>query len=114
MMTANTTPGRTRPLDAARELSEVHRRMQRPQRHRLVHGYPRAAAMPRIAADRGRDPVLPESDPGRGLLVGVLPHPSCNPAVAGCEFCTFPHEVFCSLKAAGSCGGTTAGSGTRS
>jgi oxygen-independent coproporphyrinogen-3 oxidase len=31
---------------------------------------------------------------GRGLLVGVLPHPFCNPAVTGCGFCTFPHEAY--------------------
>jgi oxygen-independent coproporphyrinogen-3 oxidase len=24
----------------------------------------------------------------------VLPHPFCNPAVAGCGFCTFPHEPY--------------------
>lgn len=28
----------------------------------------------------------------RKLLIGVLPHPFCNPAVNGCGFCTFPHE----------------------
>ena len=28
----------------------------------------------------------------RELLIGVLPHPFCNPAVTGCGFCTFPHE----------------------
>ena len=28
----------------------------------------------------------------RKLLIGVLPHPFCNPAVKGCGFCTFPHE----------------------
>jgi oxygen-independent coproporphyrinogen-3 oxidase len=30
----------------------------------------------------------------RPLALGVLPHPFCNPAVKGCGFCTFPHEVF--------------------
>jgi oxygen-independent coproporphyrinogen-3 oxidase len=44
--------------------------------------------------------ILPEFDPSRGLLVAVLPHPFCNPAVAGCGFCTFPHEAFTSRKAA--------------
>jgi oxygen-independent coproporphyrinogen-3 oxidase len=66
-----------------------------------LHGYPLAAAMPRIAEDRRRDVILPGFDPGRGLLVGVLPHPFCNPAVAGCGFCTFPHEMFAARKAAG-------------
>jgi len=37
--------------------------------------------------------------PHRGLLVGVLPHDFCNPKIAGCGFCTFPHEDFSSRKA---------------
>jgi oxygen-independent coproporphyrinogen-3 oxidase len=56
--------------------------------------------MPRITEDQQRGVPLPEFGPGRGLLVGVLPHPFCNPAVAGCGFCTFPHEAFTSRKAA--------------
>ena len=54
-------------------------------------------ALPEISA---RDAILPDFDPHRGLLVGVLPHPFCNPKVAGCGFCTFPHEAFTSRKAA--------------
>jgi oxygen-independent coproporphyrinogen-3 oxidase len=81
------------------ELVELRRRMRRPQRHRLLHGYPLAAAMPRIAQSRWRDAALPQFDPGRGLLVGVLPHSFCNPAVSGCGFCTFPHEAFTTRKA---------------
>ncbi len=85
---------------ASAERLELRRRMQRPQRHRLLHGYPLAAAMPRIPEDQDRDLILPDFDPRRGLLVGVLPHSFCNPAVAGCGFCTFPHEAFTSRKAA--------------
>lgn len=33
-------------------------------------------------------------DAARPLLLGVLPHPFCNPKVKGCGFCTFPHEKF--------------------
>jgi coproporphyrinogen III oxidase-like Fe-S oxidoreductase len=91
-------PARSR--DESAERIELQRLMRRPQRHRLLHGYPLAAAMPRIAEDRPRDTILPEFDPRRGLLVGVLPHPFCNPAVTGCGFCTFPHEAFTSRKAA--------------
>ena len=32
--------------DCSQELLELQRRMKRPQRHRLLHGYPLAAAMP--------------------------------------------------------------------
>src|SRR5271156_2807570 len=97
MLTTIDTP---RSPHASAERNELRRRMQGPQRHRLLHGYPLAAAMPRIAEDQHRDTILPEFDPRRGLLVGVLPHPFCNPAVAGCGFCTFPHEAFTSRKAA--------------
>jgi coproporphyrinogen III oxidase-like Fe-S oxidoreductase len=76
------------------ELSELRRLMDRPQRHRLLHGYPLAAAMPRVAGKSRSAQDLLNYDPSHGLLVGVLPHPFCNPAVPGCGFCTFPHEMF--------------------
>lgn len=56
--------------------------------------------MPRV--DELHDPQTPLSlsyELGRGLLIGVLPHPFCNPAIAGCGFCTFPHEAFSTRKA---------------
>ncbi len=67
-------------------------RMQKPQRHRLLHGYPLAAAM----RPRGEDEPLEINYRAsqRGLLIGVLPHPFCNPAIAGCGFCTFPHQRY--------------------
>ncbi len=70
---------------------ELQRRMSRPQRHRLLQGYPMAPLM--RAVDAGFDPFSSlEIDPDRQLLVGVLPHTFCNPKVRGCGFCTFPHE----------------------
>ena len=81
------------------EHRDLVRRMERPQRHRLLHGYPLAAAMPRIGELARGEAILPEYDRRRGLLVGVLPHSFCNPAVAGCGFCTFPHEAFSIRKA---------------
>lgn len=85
--------------------------MKRPQRHRLLHGYPLAAAMPyaeesiktQIAAHTDRVSFRPET--GEQLLVGVLPHPFCNPKIRGCGFCTFPHESFSSAKSAAVVGG---------
>ncbi|MEM9491480.1 MAG: radical SAM protein, partial [Myxococcota bacterium] len=71
--------------------SELRRRMGRPQRHRLLHGYPMLPVM------RSREPCAPFTGPisaGRPLLIGVLPHSFCNPRVRGCGFCTFPHEPF--------------------
>jgi coproporphyrinogen III oxidase-like Fe-S oxidoreductase len=83
--------------DAAEELRA---RMQKPQRHRLLHGYPLAAAMrSREASQKDHDLVYPQ-DTARGLLVGVLPHPFCNPAVTGCGFCTFPHQPYNAAQAA--------------
>jgi oxygen-independent coproporphyrinogen-3 oxidase len=71
--------------------AELRRRMTRPQRHRLLHGYPLAAALhPADAVDPHAAVALGRTD--RKLLVGVLPHPFCNPAVTGCGFCVFPHE----------------------
>jgi hypothetical protein len=82
------------------ELVELRRRMKMPQRHRLLHGYPQAAAMPKrqgLIEFPFRDLEF-GSPSDRGLLVGVLPHPFCNPALAGCGFCTFPHEAFNARK----------------
>jgi oxygen-independent coproporphyrinogen-3 oxidase len=78
----------------ANDAQVLRDRLRKPQRHRLLHGYPLAAAM------RRRDPGQPAEDvsfdphAGRDLLVGVLPHPFCNPALTGCGFCTFPHERY--------------------
>jgi coproporphyrinogen III oxidase-like Fe-S oxidoreductase len=68
-------------------------RMARPQRHRLLHGYPMA---PILRQSRGGGDPLRQAplDPRRALIVGVLPHTFCNPKVRGCGFCTFPHEKF--------------------
>ena len=84
----------------------LHHRMSKPQRHRLLHGFPLAAAMPfandevRKLAHAGHERYAPGHRIDRDLLVGVLPHSFCNPKIAGCDFCTFPHEEFSSLKAA--------------
>lgn len=78
--------------------------LDRPQRHRLLHGYPLAAAMPfvdeelRRRIDTGNSEAAPTTRPDVGTLVGVLPHPFCNPKISGCGFCTFPHESFSSAR----------------
>lgn len=80
-------------------------RLQKPQRHRLLHGFPLAASMPlltnelRTSAEAGHAKYLHAYLPHRPLLVGVLPHAFCNPKIAGCGFCTFPHEDFSARKA---------------
>lgn len=81
---------------------EVARRKARPQRHRLLHGYPMAPLMPAVSpAERASLEAMETAPlrPGAGLIVGVLPHPYCNPAVRGCGFCTFPHEAFSNAAA---------------
>jgi len=80
---------------------EVARRQQGPQRHRLLHGYPMAPLM----HPAGQDPLDGLEDgiaigDRRGLMVGVLPHPFCNPKVKGCGYCTFPQEMFSPAAAA--------------
>lgn len=100
---------------------DVAARMQRPQRHRLLQGFPAVPAMvPAVDDDdrsddrneeRGRDhrrrlldgslvrddevlePASVAIDEARGLIVGVIPHTQCIPRVDGCGFCTFPHDV---------------------
>ncbi|MEQ1502557.1 MAG: radical SAM protein, partial [Myxococcota bacterium] len=74
-------------------------RRTRPQRHRLLHGYPMTPllrAPPPVPDPRTRHHrTLRESlslDPTRELIVGVLPHTQCAPTVEGCGFCTFPHD----------------------
>lgn len=71
--------------------AELRRRMTLPQRHRLLHGYPLAAAL-HSADEVPEDHAVAFNRSKRKLLVGVLPHPYCNPAVTGCGYCTFPHE----------------------
>ena len=76
---------------------DLQRRMSRPQRHRLLHGYPMAPLM-RPAPQGVLSPVHPLEfcalDHSRPLIIGVLPHTFCTPKVRGCGFCTFPHETF--------------------
>jgi coproporphyrinogen III oxidase-like Fe-S oxidoreductase len=73
--------------------AELDARMRAPQRHRLLQGYPMAPLMQPLAPGDALD-VEAHLDPRRPLLVGVLPHPYCNPRVRGCGFCTFPHEAY--------------------
>ncbi len=89
----------------------VRSRLKKPQRHRLLHGFPLAASMPflnhetRQAVEDGDSRFQHSYHPDKPLLVGVLPHSYCNPKIAGCGFCTFPHEDFSSLKAAAAVNG---------
>jgi len=85
---------------AADDRAYLQQRLRGPQRHRLLHGYPLAAAMLTRKENSIWKEVAFRKDTGRGLLVGVLPHPFCNPAVTGCGFCTFPHEAYHSWQAA--------------
>lgn len=71
---------------------ELSRRMKGPQRHRLLQGYPMPPLMPAYDPGRPYQPVA--HDFARPLIVGVLPHAACAPAVKGCGYCTFPHEQF--------------------
>ena len=79
---------------------EVQRRQHGAQRHRLLHGYPMAPLMNQTGEVplQGLEDGLAVGDK-RGLLVGVLPHPFCNPKVKGCGYCTFPQEPFSATAA---------------
>ena len=106
MLTTTETLATTIDGRASQVSALLRERMSKPQRHRLLHGFPLAAAMPfandevRSLSNAGDQRFAPVSGSDRKLLVGVLPHSFCNPKIAGCGFCTFPHEDFSSLKAA--------------
>ena len=77
--------------------TELHRRMSLPQRHRLLHAYPMAPLMLYSSTpthSRQLEDISYSRDIDRRLLLGILPHPYCNPMVKGCGFCTFPHEQY--------------------
>jgi len=82
--------------------NEINRRMKRPQRHRLLHGYPMSPLMKQThlenRADLEQFQLNLLSELNRKFIVGVLPHPFCNPSVKGCGFCTFPHEIYTNTK----------------
>lgn len=72
---------------------DLRRRVRRPQRHRLLHGYPMAPLLlPIEGAPLPHERIA--LDATRPLIVGILPHTFCNPTVRGCGFCTFPHEKY--------------------
>lgn len=71
---------------------ELQKRMRGPQRHRLLQGYPVPSLMKSYPEGSSYVPLTPGQQ--RPLIVGVLPHASCNPSVRGCGYCTFPHEPF--------------------
>ncbi|MCA9494803.1 MAG: hypothetical protein KC621_32970 [Myxococcales bacterium] len=84
--------------------------MRRPQRHRLLHGYPMPPLLRRASPDplhvrrldgalirragEVLEPPLVDLGSDRPLIVGVMPHTQCQPKVEGCGFCTFPHDDF--------------------
>lgn len=97
-------------FEMSEERDELQRRMARPQRHRLLQGYPMVPLMRPASPDRGvyrttdgalkgydrkeKEPPFLRIDPKRPLIIGVLPHTQCNPRVEGCGFCTFPHDAY--------------------
>jgi coproporphyrinogen III oxidase-like Fe-S oxidoreductase len=96
-MTTSVLTAATRTISQEADRAFLQARLARPQRHRLLHGYPLAAAMATRPA--GVDLDVEPTD-ARGLLVGLLPHPFCNPTVSGCGFCTFAHERYHGDRAA--------------
>lgn len=78
------------------QLDQLGSYMAQVQGYRLLDGFPRPHLMLEVDHE---DPEYrrwthgpTKVDPGRELIVGVLPHSMCNPSVEACGFCTFPHE----------------------
>jgi coproporphyrinogen III oxidase-like Fe-S oxidoreductase len=101
---------------------EIVARMQRPQRHRLLQGFPPLPLMQAASksqsgfAVRQADGAVvdisqrvllhgekPEPgdlikpfiniDKSRPLIIGIIPHTQCIPRTHACGFCTFPHDA---------------------
>jgi oxygen-independent coproporphyrinogen-3 oxidase len=92
-ITLSRSPRSLAPID---DTNELRRRMARPQRHRLLHGYPMAPLLTPVSGEPWAT-ITPDDD--RPIIVGVLPHTFCNPTVRGCGFCTFPHERYSNAAA---------------
>lgn len=78
---------------------QLPRRMKASQRHRLLHGYPMSPVMRPLTHESLVPYIVDRAEVGRSSVLGILPHPFCNPRVKGCGFCTFPHEEFQRSKA---------------
>ncbi|HTV39203.1 MAG TPA: radical SAM protein [Candidatus Sulfotelmatobacter sp.] len=101
--------------------SELVSRMQRPQRHRLLQGFPPLPLMQEATPKnptglvRRADGAIIRSrlsmaeikkgessdwhdsfiniDSSRPLIIGIIPHTQCIPQTHACGFCTFPHDA---------------------
>ncbi len=78
---------------------ELARRMEMPQRHRLLHAYPMGLGLDPIKGLSKRRAILNQyfnHDPfnEKPVALGIIPHPLCRPMVVGCGYCTFPHEPY--------------------
>ena len=101
--------------------SELASRMQRPQRHRLLQGFPPLPLMQKATRDRPTglirladgavirselafeeikkgesnewDGPFINIDQSRPLIIGIIPHTQCIPQTHACGFCTFPHDA---------------------
>ena len=70
---------------------QLHLRMNKEQRHRLLHAFPMSSGL------------VPYTQHPRQLMntirrkrnaIGIIPHTFCNTGKRGCGFCTFPHETY--------------------
>jgi len=64
-------------------------RLSHGQGYRLLQGFP-APKLMNVVGCNEPDYLKPDKD----LIVGVIPHPYCDPKVKGCGFCTFPHQQY--------------------
>jgi coproporphyrinogen III oxidase-like Fe-S oxidoreductase len=97
--------------------SELEARTQRPQRHRLLQGFPPLPLMQQVTWDHPKglvrradgavinsnlaakgepsewDEPFINIDNSRPLIIGIIPHTQCIPQTHACGFCTFPHDA---------------------
>ena len=66
-------------------------RMERVQRHRLLHAYPMTSGLKPYTKHPRQ---LMNTHRNKRSAIGIIPHTFCNTGRRGCGFCTFPHESF--------------------
>jgi coproporphyrinogen III oxidase-like Fe-S oxidoreductase len=74
--------------------TNVYQRMQRTQRHRLLHGFPMPQASKFIRCSLSDSLKEFNLDNEKPLALGIIGHPMCNPQIRGCGYCPFPHENY--------------------
>ncbi|MCK9330431.1 MAG: radical SAM protein [Candidatus Cloacimonetes bacterium] len=73
---------------------DVETRMNKVQRHRLLHGFPMPDASVEVDNFYIKNINELDIDFNKKIALGIIPHPMCNPKIKACGYCPFPHENY--------------------